>query len=359
MTDSTRLTMPCVWSPEHRLHQPGGEIWMGVRYQGTELPARGDAILAALTAAGAPVQRAGPLDRGLLEVVHDPDLVAYLETAWDDWVAAGYLDEPGQDRVVPYVFPIPGVSTGRIPTAMSARAGTFAFDTMTLIGPGSAAAILDATAVADTAARLVVEGAPAVYALSRPPGHHAGRRFFGGSCYLNNAAVAAARLRSDRRRVAVIDIDAHHGNGTQEIFYRDPDVWYGSVHVDPGYGWFPHFIGFADERGEAEGAGANRNLPLPPGSGDDPWLEAVGSLVDEATAWGAEAVVVSLGVDAAAADPESPLEVTRDGYAAAGGRIGSTGLPTVLVQEGGYDLATLGDLVVQTLIGVERGRETG
>ncbi len=243
------LTMPCVWTPLHQLHQPGGEIWMGVRYQGTELAARGDTVLAALQAAAAPVHSPGPVDRDLLGAVHDADLVSYLETAWDNWVAADYIDEPGQGRVVPYVFPIPGVSSGRVPTAMSARAGTFAFDTMTLIGPGSAEAILAATAVADTASQLVAAGAPAAYALCRPPGHHAGRRFFGGSCYLNNAAVAVARLRSTVGRVAVVDIDAHHGNGTQEIFYADPTVWYGSVHVDPGAGWFPHFVGFADEQG--------------------------------------------------------------------------------------------------------------
>ena len=357
MTESA-LSMPCVWAEEQRLHRPGGELWMGVRYEGTEVPERAEAILEAVTAAGCPVHPASPVDRDVLRAVHDDDLVDYLETAWDDWVAAGYLDEPGQDRVVPYAFPIPGVSTGRIPTAMSARAGTFAFDTMTLIGPGSAEAILAATGAAATAADLVLAGTPAAYAVCRPPGHHAGRRFFGGSCYLNNAAVAVAALRTRLGRVAVVDIDAHHGNGTQEIFYSDPVVFYGSVHVDPAHGWFPHWIGFADEHGDGDGLGANRNLPLAPGSGDGPWLAAVEAVIGEAAGWGAEALVVSLGVDAAAGDPESPLEVTVDGYAGAGSRLGSAGLPTVLVQEGGYDLATLGDLVVATLAGFEHGRAT-
>ena len=347
--------MPCVWAEEHRGHRPGGELWMGVRYEGTEVPERADEILRALTAAGAPVHAAGPVDRDVLRAVHDDDLVDYLESAWDDWVAAGYLDEPGQDRVVPYAFPIPGVSTGRIPTAMSARAGTFAFDTMTLIGPGSAEAILAATGAATTAAGLVLDGAPAAYAVCRPPGHHAGRRFFGGSCYLNNAAVAVAGLRAAHGKVGVIDLDAHHGNGTQEIFYRDPSVFYGSVHVDPGHGWFPHWIGFSDELGDGDGAGANRNLPLAPGSGDEAWLAAVEALVEEIGGWGVDALVVSLGVDAAAGDPESPLEVTPTGYSAAGGRVGAMRLPTVIVQEGGYDLATLGGLVVAALTGFEAG----
>ena len=188
----------------------------------------------------------------------------------------------------------------------------------------------------------------------RPPGHHVGADFYGGSCYLNNAAVAAQYLR-DRGidRVAVIDVDAHHGNGTQEIFYASGDVFYGSAHVDPGHGWFPHFVGFADEQGAGDGAGANRNLPLPPGAGDEEWLRAVEELAAEATQWGAGALVVSLGVDGAAADPNSPFELTPGGYAAIGAALGAMNVPTVLVQEGGYVLDTLGDLVLAALRGFE------
>ncbi len=154
--------------------------------------------------------------------------------------------------------------------------------------------------------------------------------------------------------MAVIDIDAHHGNGTQAIFYEDPEVLTGSVHVDPGAGWFPHFLGFADERGAGAGAGANRNLPLAPGSGDGPWLEAVGSLAAWAREAGARALVVALGVDAAAGDPESPLDVSADGYRAAGRALGELGLPTVVVQEGGYDLDAIGGLVAR-----RAGRDRG
>ena len=157
---------------------------------------------------------------------------------------------------------------------------------MTLIGPGTWEAALGAAGAALTAADLVAAGEPAAYACCRPPGHHATRSAFGGSCYLNNAAAAAARLReSGRGPVAVIDIDAHHGNGTQSIFYAEPDVLTGSVHVDPGAGWFPHYLGFAGETGAGEGEGANRNLPLAPGCGDGPWLEAVADLA----AWAATA----------------------------------------------------------------------
>jgi acetoin utilization deacetylase AcuC-like enzyme len=207
-----------------------------------------------------------------------------------------------------------------------------------------------------TAADLVVGGERAAYALCRPPGHHAARSCFGGSCYLNNTAIAAARLReSAGGPIAVLDIDAHHGNGTQQVFYEDADVLVGSVHVDPGAGWFPHFLGFPAESGAAAGEGTNRNLCLAPGSGDGPWLEAVGELATWACDRGAVALVVALGVDAAGGDPESPLAVTGPGFRAAGRALGGRGLPTVVIQEGGYDLDAIGELVAEALGGIEEG----
>ena len=151
--------------------------------------------------------------------------------------------------------------------------------------------------------------------------------------------------------MAVVDIDAHQGNGTAAIFYDRADVLYGSVHVDPGAGWFPHVVGYADETGTGDGAGATRNVPLPEGSADGPWLEAVGGLAEWAVAEGCTALVVSLGVDAAVDDPESPLLVTVDGYRSAGALLGATGLPAVAVQEGGYHLPSLGGLVAAYLDG--------
>ena len=150
----------------------------------------------------------------------------------------------------------------------------------------------------------------------------------------------------------MIDIDAHHGNGTQAIFWDDGDVLTGSVHVDPGAGWFPHFLGFEDERGAD---GSNRNLVLAPGTGDEGWVAAVGELADWAREREARALVVALGVDAAGGDPESPLAVTPAGFRAAGRTLGALGLPTVVVQEGGYDLDTIGELVVEALTGIEEG----
>ena len=311
------ITMPVVWSDRHRLHDPGAEIWVGVRTPGTELPSRAERIRAALEEAGAPVVEASAHADAEALSIHDRELVEYLETAWERWVEAGLDRDPGQDRVVPYVFPTPSLLAGlepATPAAAAARAGRFAYDTMTLIGPGTWEAARGAVDAALTAAALVSGGEGAAYACCRPPGHHATRDGFGGSCYLNNAAAAAARLRqATGGPVALLDVDAHHGNGTQAIFYEDAEVLVGSVHVDPGAGWFPHFVGFAAERGRGAGEGANLNVPLSPGSGDETWLGAVAALCDWARAGGARALVVSLGVDAAGGDPESPLQVSADG----------------------------------------------
>ena len=347
-----QLTMPVVWSDDCRLHDPAAEIWIGVRTPAVETAARTDAILEALRAAGGHTVPAEQHEDGRLLAVHDSGLLEYLASAWADWEQAGLPVDPGQGRVVPYVFAHSALTQSPVvPRAIWARPGFFAYDTMTLIGPGTWQATRAAADCALTAVDLALEGASTAYACCRPPGHHACRACYGGSCYLNNAAIAAEELaRRLQRSVAVIDIDAHHGNGTQEIFWERDDVLTGSAHVDPGAGWFPHFVGFAGETG----AGSNRNLPLAPGSNDEAWLDAIGELA----AWAsqASALVVSLGVDAAAGDPESPLQASATGYREAGRILGGLGVPTVVVQEGGYDLAAIGTLVRETLLGIEAAR---
>ena len=352
------LPVPVVWSEDCLRHQPAGEVWLGVRDPGTEIPARALVLRDALAAAGAPLVAARQHGDEVLRAVHDPLLLDHLATIWADWDAAGWPAQHGRDRVVPYIFPTPGMLAGlpmRSPPAAHGRAGRFCYDTMTLIGPGSWEAIRGAADAALTAAELVSSGECLAYALCRPPGHHATAGAYGGSCYLNNAAIAAQALRAaGAQRTAVIDIDAHHGNGTQMIFYGRADVWYGSLHVNPGAGWFPHYAGYPGERGSGAGEGCNRNLPLAPGAGDADWLAAVNILCGEVRAWGADAIVVSLGLDAAAADPESPLRVTEAGYFAAARRIAALG-PAVLIQEGGYDLASLGALAVAAIGGAAAG----
>jgi acetoin utilization deacetylase AcuC-like enzyme len=338
-----------VWSPATRLHEATGAIWVGKPDPGDEIPERVDVILAALADAGHATVEATPHDDTVLEAVHDPAFLRHLETVHDEWLASGIPELVGQDRVVPYMFPTDGMLDGlpwHRPAAVHARAGRYAFDTMTPVGPGTWAAARAAVDCALTAVDLVAAGAASAYALCRPPGHHVTSAAYGGSCYLNNAAVAAEALRrAGHERVAIVDVDAHHGNGTASIFYARADVFYGSVHIDPGAGWFPHVVGFADETGEGEGAGATLNLPLPPETADGLWLEGVSLLARAVREHGSLALVVSLGVDAAVDDPNSPLRITRDGYAEAGRILRDLGLPTVIVQEGGYRLETLGGLV--------------
>ena len=338
---------PFVWSDDCLRHEPEAEVWVGVRTPATEVPARAVAIRGSLVEAGAREVAAKAHDDEALLAVHDPALVEFLRTAWAEWSAAALPS----DRVVPYVFARPELTGGRepaTPAAVWARPGLFAYDTMTLIGPGTWEAARAAVDVALTAVDLVAAGEPVAYACTRPPGHHVTRSLYGGSCYLNNSAIAAAALL-DRLGgpVAVVDADAHHGNGTQELFLGRSDVLTASVHVDPGAGWFPHFLGFATENDDA-----NLNQPLAPGTRDVGWLAAVERAAEFAAP--AKALVVALGVDAATDDPESPLEVSPAGYREAGRILGDLGLPTVVVQEGGYDLATIGPLVVETLTGLAR-----
>lgn len=354
----TVLRMPVVWTDRHRGHAPEGGYWMGVRLAGDEEPERGDVLRDQLLGAGATIVSAPDLGPDPVLAVHDAAFVDCLRRAHAEWVAAGHLSEPGQPHVVPYIFAMPGFSArarpSRPPASIRAEIGLYATDTMTLISDGTYRAACAAVHASVHAADLVADGLPAAYAAVRPPGHHAGPAYFGGSCYFNNAAASAQHLRARGfASVAIVDIDAHQGNGTQEIFWSRGDVLYASVHVDPAAGWYPHFVGYADEIGEGDGLGATLNLPLPPGTGDHEWLAAIEQLLRAAQQHGSEALVVSLGVDAAADDPESPLRVTAGGFRAAGALLGTLGLPTVFVQEGGYDLPRLGSLVLEVLHGFE------
>ncbi len=358
MANPPNSPTPVVASDLHRLHAASTGTWVGVTIRSEEIPERIDEIVKTLESAGHPILATGAHDDRVLETVHDRGMIEWMRGAHAAWIVAGYPTDPGQDQVTAYAFPTERFLGGRplrLPTSPGALAGVYAMDTMTQVGAGTWEGARAAVDTAMTAADLVAHGARSAYAACRPPGHHAGRDYFGGSCYLNNAAVAVETLRAGGlERIATIDIDAHHGNGTQEIFYGRDDVITGSVHVDPAAGWFPHFVGHADEVGSGRGEGHNRNVPIPPGSDDDAWLAGLDRLVDFAAGHRPDAIVVSLGVDAEVSDPESPLRVTAAGFTAAGERVASLGLPTVFVQEGGYVLSTIGELVAAVITGFDR-----
>jgi acetoin utilization deacetylase AcuC-like enzyme len=326
------VTVPFVWADDVLRHEPGGGS--------AEVPYRAHLIRDALTDAGHQELPAAAHDDEVLLSVHESPVVDWLRTTTTER---------------PHLFPTPMMTAGmpwRYPTAAAARSGVWCYDTVTPVGPGTWEAARAAVDCALTAVDLVVAGPHgAAYALCRPPGHHATPAGFGGACYLNNAAVAAEAFARHGRRVAIVDVDAHHGNGTQAVFWQRDDVFYGSVHVDPGAGWFPHVLGYADETGDGHGKGATLNVPLDPGTGDIEWLEAVARVCEGAVESRADAMVVSLGVDASAEDPDGPLRVTEAGFAGAGRLLASMDLPTVLVQEGGTHLPSLGPLVGRVLAG--------
>ena len=326
--------MLIVASDDHRGHRYR-ELHNGEMVDGFERPERADVIAAALRAGGHEFVEPAMVDRELLGRVHTPEYVELLETAWDRWVDAGHT----APAAMGFMWPTGGF-TDRQPADIVGLLGRHSFSADTSIVRGTWAAVSSSAAIAMTAADRTLDVAESAYGLCRPPGHHAGRDRFGGYCFVNNAAVAAQRLR-DRglARVGVLDVDYHHGNGTQEIFYERDDVLVVSIHADP-VEEFPWFAGFADEQGVGEGEGSNLNLPLPRGVSRGDWFDAL----DQALARldSVDALVVSLGVDTFEGDPLGTFSLTTDDYGRMATEIAALGVPTVLVQEGGYESEDLG-----------------
>lgn len=279
--------------------------------------------------------------------VHDENFVHFLETAWDEWKASG-----AQGEAIPVVWPARRMSR-RIPKSLTGRLGFFAFAAETSISEGTWDAARAAANVALSAATLVSGGARAAFALCRPPGHHAARDLFGGYCFLNNAAIAAQFLRDQGvSRCAVLDVDFHHGNGTQDIFYERGDVMFVSVHGDPRE-TFPYFLGYADEIGAGEGEGANANFPLAREADWTIWETALIAALQKIKTFGAEVLIVSLGVDTFEGDPISFFKLRSSDFLRMGETIGRLGAPTVFVMEGGYAVAEIGVNAVNVLTGFE------
>jgi acetoin utilization deacetylase AcuC-like enzyme len=342
-------------NPAHRAHEGRQEMYRGRLVPCHETPARLDDVLAELRRRPLGEPRApGPVDGALLARVHRPDYLDFLAKAWDDWVALDPANA-GID-ILPAVWPVRGFRTDVAPTNFSARVGRYSFDAGSPVTAGTwEAASAGAACAIDAARAIAAGGGRAAAALTRPPGHHAGPDFFGGYCFLNNAALAAQALReAGARRVAVVDVDYHHGNGTQTLFYDRADVLTVSLHGDPRTE-YPFYLGYADERGEGAGLGANLNLPLPAGTGFDAWSEALAEGLRAVRRFGAEALVVALGVDTFEGDPISRFTLRSEDYLRVGARLAAEGLPTVFVMEGGYAVAEVGVNVVNVLQGFVGG----
>ena len=341
--------MKIVYSDKHAGHDPQTFVVRGVKQRSAEQPERATRLLAAAQGAGHQVMAPKAHGAAPAAAVHTPDYIDFLQTAARDWAKL-----PGaSSEVVPNVHPARAPAT--YPKALAGRAGWHQVDMACPIGPGTWDAALASSEVAATAADLVLDGAREAYALCRPPGHHAYADMAGGFCFLNNTAVAAQRLRTKHARVAVLDVDVHHGNGTQGIFYERSDVLTVSIHADPN-NYYPYFWGHAHEHGAAAGTGYNLNLPLPLGSPDPVWLATGDTALARVSEFAPTALVVALGLDASESDPLQGLKVSGAGFHAMAQKIARLGLPTVLVQEGGYLSDDLGRNLVQFLGGFEIGR---
>lgn len=332
--------------PAEARHDPRFFLMRGRLRPNFEVPGRATALAAGLARLGLAPETPPDAPRAALETVHAPAYLDFLREAPAAWAA---LPEPGPE-IVANVHPTPEMLAqgARLPAGLVGQAGWFTADTACPIGPGTYVAAIGAAACALAAAREAAAGRSA-YALCRPPGHHAYAARAGGHCYLNNAAIAAQALRdAGAARVAVLDIDSHHGNGTQGIFWTRGDVLTVSVHGDP-HRYYPWFVGHAAERGAGAGEGANVNLPLAQGSGDADWLAAIATGLDAIRAFGAEALVVSLGFDASEHEPLGFLRVTEDGFAGAAAAISAASLPAAIIQEGGYNVEVIGGLLERFL----------
>ena len=335
-----------VITTNHAGHDPDRFTLPGELRRYWEVPARADALLEAVLAAGLPTRLAA--DRGVQPIgrVHDAGYLAFLQTAFSRWQELS--DAGPMLRAQAYAVR----HKARLPEGVLGQAGYYLSSLSAPIVAATWSAAVDSASAAVEAADAVLGGERFAYALCRPPGHHAHTDMAGGFCYLNNAAIAAQRLL-DRGigPVAILDFDVHHGNGTQQIFYERDDVHYVSVHGDPA-GLYPWFAGYADETGQGRGLGWNLNLPLPPGARDDSFIAAIIRGHEAIAGKQPSGLVVSVGFDAQQGDPAANLCVGAEGFRAAGALVAGLGLPTVLIQEGGYLVERLGANLTAFLAGL-------
>ncbi len=327
--------MQTFFHPEQLLHHPRTYFSRGQMRTPQEVPERARQLLVAARGLGFAIEQ--PKDFGMapLAAVHDQDYLRFLEEAHRRWKE---IPEDWGDEVMSNIFvrepnPLRGIL---------AQAARYLADGSCPVGEQTWRAAYWSAQSAVAGAQALLDGATSAYALCRPPGHHAREDAAGGFCYLNNAAIAAQHLRQRYRKVAVLDTDMHHGQGIQEIFYARNDVLYVSIHGDPT-NFYPVVAGFEDERGEGEGEGCNLNLPMPHGASEALFLERLEEAAAAVKEFGAEVLVLSLGFDIYALDPQSKVAVSAEGFGRLGAAIAAMGLPCLVVQEGGYHLESLAD----------------
>ena len=325
--------MKVFFDVDQQLHHPKSYFSRGALRTPEEIPMRCDALLQAVKSLGWVAEQ--PVDQGWgpIEAVHDLAYLAFLRDAHTDWLAVG---QDWGDEVMSNIYR----PSGGEPVGILAKAAHFLADGSCPIGPNTARSAYAAAQSAIAAADVVAAGAPVAFALSRPPGHHARANAAGGFCYLNNAAIAAQRLRDTYQRVLVLDIDMHHGQGIQEIFYQRDDVYYISIHGDP-LNFYPVVAGHASEVGDGVGAGFNLNIPLPHGSDAAAFFTALEQALDAAAKFEPQAMVLAMGFDTYREDPQSKIGIDTPDFATMAQRLAHCGWPTAIVFEGGYHAPTL------------------
>lgn len=351
--------MKVVHTDRHRTHDPTVETYLGLPVPANEVPARAEVIRDALATDGG-FELLGPTEHGTPPILaaHEPGLLRFLEAAWPE-VERQQLD---REFLVADTYPTRAMFAGMSdavvaarpePEAIGGRVGWWGLDSSNPIVAGSYAAARWSVDVALTAVDLVLGGETVAYGLCRPPGHHAAAAMAAGYCFFNNAAIAAqAIVDATGERVAILDVDVHHGNGTQQIFWRREEVLYVSLHADP-IRLYPFFLGHADEIGEGPGAGANLNLPMPLRADDATYLQALDRALDRLAGEPGSILVVSLGFDTFHLDPIGDLALTTEGYHEMGRRVAALGRRLVILQEGGYYLPALGENARSWLRGAE------
>ena len=336
--------MQLFFDPAQADHRPTQYGVHGKLVTPLENPDRAATLVSGLAALG--LTHATPTDHGLDPIlkVHADHYVAYLAEAFELFRQLPNAGPEVLPNIHPYVSSGPDFAPRGKPrtTGILGRTGWYIGDLSCAMMAGTYRAAYASAQTAISAAESVRAGAASAFALCRPPGHHAYADRANGFCFLNNAAIAAAHLRGKFARVAILDFDTHHGDGTQAIFYRRSDVLVASTHTDP-HAYYPHFAGYAEETGAGDGEGFNLNLPLVFGADDEAFVAAVARLADKVSSFGAEALVISAGWDAHRDDPLSKLAVTTEAYGRIGTILGALGLPTVIVQEGGYSLAAVAE----------------
>lgn len=343
--------MLTIYSDDHHLHHGHAELIDGMLKPCFEMPRRADMVLERIRVTGLGTVEA-PDTFGLEPVlrVHDAAYVAFLQSAWSRW-----QDDGRSHDALPLVWPVRGLRTDRVPEDIDGLLGYYSFDAGVPITAGTWQAVHSSANVALTACQALRESGNSIFALCRPPGHHAAADYMGGYCYLNNAAIAAqSLLDSGAARVAILDVDYHHGNGTQSIFYARNDVLFLSLHGDPRVE-YPFFLGHADEPGAGAGFGYNHNYPLPHGTDWAAYQEALADACRKIAHYAPDALVLSLGVDTFEQDPISRFRLKNQDYLRMGEAVGALGVPTVIVMEGGYAVEDIGVNAVNVLIGFESG----